>query len=463
MSAEAPDARPAKTPKTSAARHAAGAPRPSQAAPARQAKAAPKAAAKGDAAAARKPAAGKPARGAAEAATAEPAQAQPAGPPAKRAERYLLSLPPDAKLNMKALFEHAAEIGASDLLLTAGAPPIVRVNGDLYHVLRAVLAPEHTKRLVGSLLNETQQEMFERSRELDFSLAVSNRLRFRANVYYQKGTVAAAFRLIPRTVPDLATLGLPPIVEQMTLRPNGLILVTGPTGSGKTTTMASMIDRINRTRRCHVVTVEDPIEFIHENQKCVVDQREVYADTLSFANALKYILRQDPDVILVGEMRDAETIAAALTAAETGHLVIATLHTNDAVQSIDRIVDVFPSHQQAQIRVQLAFALVAVISQQLLPRADGSGRILATEILLKNAAVANHIREGKTHQTRSVMEGARAEGMITMDERLKDFYLAGYITWQELARRISSPKLLPDIAARVRAAEPVAGQGANPP
>ncbi len=373
--------------------------------------------------------------------THSPATPQPAQ--RKRSDSYLLSLGEEQKLNMKALFGHAAEIGASDLLLTASSPPIVRVDGDLYPVLKVPLTAGQTRKLVWSLLNETQQEFFERKRELDFSLAVADsNLRFRANVYYQRGTVAAAFRLIPRQVPSLKQLGLPTVVEFLTLRPNGLILLTGPTGSGKTTTMASMIDLINRTRRCHVVTIEDPIEFIHSNIKSVIDQREVYADTLSFANALKYVLRQDPDVILVGEMRDAETIAAAITAAETGHLVIATLHTNDAIQSIDRIVDVFPPHQQGQIRVQLAFALIGVISQQLIPRADGAGRVLAAEILIKNNAVAFHIREGKTHQTRSAMQGARSEGMITMDQRMEELYLAGLITWGELVRRISSPKLL---------------------
>lgn len=348
---------------------------------------------------------------------------------------------------MKMLFEHAAAIGASDLLITAGAPATVRVDGELHPALGIPLQKEMTKRLIWSLLNETQQEMFERKRELDFSLAVTGSLRFRANIYYQKGAVSGAFRLIPRVIPSMESLGLPSIVEGLTLRPNGLILVTGPTGSGKTTTQSAMIDLINRKRRCHIVTVEDPIEFVHENQKSIVDQREVYADTLSFANALKYVLRQDPDVILVGEMRDVETIAAALTAAETGHLVIATLHTNDAVQSIDRIVDVFPPHQHEQIRVQLSFALIAVIAQQLIPRAFGQGRVLATEILIKNYAVGAHIREGKTHQTRSIMESSRREGMITMDHRLKELYEARLITYDEMARRVSSPKFLSQVSA----------------
>jgi twitching motility protein PilT len=345
----------------------------------------------------------------------------------------------DQRLNMKSLFEFAANANASDLLVTAGAPPIVRVDGELHPILEIDLGPEHTRRLIWSLLNETQQEAFERKRELDFSLAVTGDMRFRANVYYQKGAVAGAFRLIPRTVPAMEELGIPDLVREWTLRSHGLILVTGPTGCGKTTSMASMIDLINDTRRCHIVTVEDPIEFIHPNKHAVVDQREVFADTLSFSNALKYVLRQDPDVILVGEMRDPETISATLTAAETGHLVIATLHTNDAVQSIDRIVDVFPPHHHDQIRVQLAFALVGVCAQQLIPRKDGQGRVLATELLPKTAAVANHIREGKTHQTRSIMEASGKEGMLTMDQRLKELYETGLIAYEEVARRISNP------------------------
>ena len=349
------------------------------------------------------------------------------------------------RLNMKSLLEYAGRIGASDLLITAGTPPIVRVDGELNPALRIPLTPEHTRRLVYSLLNETQQATFEQNLELDFSLAISAELRFRANVYLQKGSVAAAFRVIPRQIPDLDSLGLPESVKELTLKTHGLILVTGPTGSGKSTTMASMIDLINNTRRCHVITVEDPIEFVHSNIKAVVDQRELHADTLSFSNALKYVLRQDPDVILVGEMRDVETISAALTAAETGHLVIATLHTNDAIQSIDRIIDVFPPHHHAQVRLQLSFALLCVISQQLIPHASGKGRVMAAEIMVKNRAVANHIREGKTHQTRTIMEGARSEGMVVMDNRLKELYESGEITHDEAARRISSISLLTDL------------------
>jgi twitching motility protein PilT len=349
------------------------------------------------------------------------------------------------QLSMKVLFEYAGEVRASDLLVTAKSPPIVRIDGELYPAMENQLTAGQTRKLIWSLLNETQQEMFERQKELDFSLGVTGDLRFRANIYYQRGSVAAAFRLIPHVIPDMDSLGLPPALKTLTLRPNGLILITGPTGSGKSTTQAAMIDLVNQTRRCHIVTVEDPIEFLHENKVAVIDQRELYSDTLKFAHALKYVLRQDPDVILVGEMRDVETIAAALTAAETGHLVIATLHTNDAVQAIDRIIDVFPPHQHDQIRVQLAFALQAVVCQQLIPRVDGNGRVLCTEVLLKNHAVANHIREGKTHQTRTLMESSRRDGMVTMDQRLKELYESGLISLDEVKRRLSSPGFLSQI------------------
>ncbi len=347
-----------------------------------------------------------------------------------------------AKLNMKALFEYADSVGASDLLITTDAPPMVRVDGDLHPAMNIKLDATHTKKLLWSILNETQQEMLERNRELDFSLSTSDNMRFRVNMYYQRGAVAGAFRLIPSYIPNLNDLGLPPIVKEFALRQNGLVLLTGPTGSGKSTTMAAMLDIINDNRRCHIVTIEDPIEFIHTNKMSIIDQREVYSDTHSFRNALKYVLREDPDVILIGEMRDQETIAAALTAAETGHLVIATLHTNDAVQSIDRIIDVFPPHQQTQVRTQLAFTLIAVIAQQLIPRANGNGRVLATEILVRNSAVAAHIREGKTHQTRSIMETSRQEGMQTLDRSLQDLYKEGAISLEELTRRISSRLVL---------------------
>jgi len=361
----------------------------------------------------------------------------------------LLVLSPGQQLSMKLCFEYAARVSASDLLITAGSPPVVRVIGDLMAMTDVPLRPEDSRRLVFSLLNETQQEMFERKKELDFSLAVTGNLRFRANIYYQKGAVSAAFRLIPTAIPAIEQLGLPPEIKALTMKNNGLLLVTGPTGSGKSTTLAALIDVINAHKRCHIVTVEDPIEYLHLSKRAVIDQREVYADTLSFANALKYVLRQDPDVILVGEMRDLETISAALTAAETGHLVLATLHTNDAVQSIDRIVDVFPPHQHDQVRTQLAFCLLGVLSQQLIPRADGKGRVMCYEFMVKNHAVAAHIREGKTHQTRSVLETSKDEGMISMDKKLKELYEAELIAWEEVERRVSHPAFLKIINRRL--------------
>jgi twitching motility protein PilT len=364
---------------------------------------------------------------------------------------------PASRVDMKVLFEHAAHVEASDLLITAGSPPIVRVDGEFHPVTDSPLTGEETHALVWSLLSEGQQEMFERNRELDFSLAVTGTMRFRANVYYQKGTVAGAFRLIPRNIPQLGELGLPPAIGELTLRSHGLILITGPTGSGKSTTQAALIDCVNQSRRCHIVTIEDPIEFVHENKKAIVDQREVYADTLSFSNALKYVLRQAPDVILVGEMRDMETIAAALTAAETGHLVIATLHTNDAVQAVDRIIDVFPPHQQEQIRTQLASSLLAVVAQQLIPRASGRGRVMTAEVLIKNHAVANQIRENKTHQTKGTMEAGRGEGMVTMDHKLKELYEAGLISYEELARHVTSPSVLTHVR------KPLGSPHAGPP
>jgi len=369
--------------------------------------------------------------------------------PVHRDEALLLPEDTGDALTMGTLFEHAARVTASDLLITAGAAPMVRVDGLLYPVLGRSLDASQSRQLILSLLNQGQQDALEQQRELDFSLPVDGDLRFRANIYFQRGSVAGAFRLIPNVIPTLKELGLPDHLMDLTLRPHGLILITGSTGSGKSTTQASIIDLINQTRRCHIVTVEDPIEFLHENKHSVIDQREVYDDTLSFGNALKYVLRQDPDVILVGEMRDMETISAVLTAAETGHLVIATLHTNDAIQTIDRIVDVFPPHQHDQIRTQLASTLLTVVCQQLIPRATGVGRVLATEVLVRNHAVAAHIREAKTHLTLSIMESNRQEGMMTMDQCLEDLYREGHINRQELARRVTVPAVLESIDQRV--------------
>ena len=347
-------------------------------------------------------------------------------------------------MDITELFQLTAEKGASDLLLTAGAPPMLRVHSKLVSTDYPNLTPDEVKHLVYSLLNEQQRLAFETEKELDLSLAMGVEHRFRVNVYNQKGCIAAAFRPIPESIPRLKELGLPPIVYDLAFLPQGLILVTGPTGHGKSTTMASMVDLINTNKCCHVISIEDPIEYVHTHQNSVVDQREVGGDTHAFATALKYCLRQDPDVILVGEMRDLDTIAAALTAAETGHVVLATLHTNDAVQTIDRIIDVFPERQQQQVRVQLSLTLQAVVAQRLLPKASGNGRVLATEVLKNVHASAALIREGKTHQLYSVIETGTKEGMMTLDASLIKLNERGLITREEAALHMRNPQALID-------------------
>ena len=329
---------------------------------------------------------------------------------------------------------------ASDLHLTAGAPPMLRQRGRLVALDNYPrLTPEDTREFIYSILTTEQRRRLETDLQLDFAYVVPGRARFRVNAYFQRGAVAAAFRLIPSEIVAIDSLGLPPIVHELTLRSRGLVLVTGPTGSGKSTTLAAMIDEINQTREEHIVTIEDPIEFVHAHKRCIINQRELGNDATSFASALKAALRQDPDVILVGEMRDLDTISTALTAAETGHLVFATLHTQDAPQTIDRIIDVFPPAQQAQIRVQLSVTLQGVITQQLLPTADGAGRCVACEVLVPTAAVRNLIREGKIHQIPSVIQTGSAHGMQSMDSALATLVRAGTIT-QELAEsRSSSP------------------------
>ena len=351
-------------------------------------------------------------------------------------------------MNMNDLFELVAQEKASDLLISAGAPPILRINGQLYRAKTDPLTPETTQKLIYGFLTEEQITRFEKDRELDFSFAAGRRHRFRVNVYRQKQAVTAALRPIPEVIPSLDELGLPQRVTELAHARQGLILVTGPTGHGKTTTQAALINIINRDRACHIITVEDPIEYVHNHNQSIVDQREVGDDTSSFATALKYVLRQDPDVILIGEMRDLETIQAALTAAETGHLVLATLHTNDAVQSVDRIIDVFPGNQQQQIRFQLSMTLLAIVSQRLLARADGDGRVLACELLIQNTAIANLIREGKTHQVYSVLETAHREGMLTLDRSLKQLYQKGLITREEAVANMKNPKELNDREAQ---------------
>ncbi|MCX7918650.1 MAG: type IV pilus twitching motility protein PilT [bacterium] len=335
-----------------------------------------------------------------------------------------------SELKIETLLNLAIEKNASDLLLTAGAPPILRIHGELVPTDFGILTPGDTARLINSMLSIEQQEKVKLKKELDFSLGFHQENRFRVNVYYQRGSLSCAIRAIPSRIPSFAELGLPKVIASLALRHQGLILITGPTGHGKTTTLAAIIDYINNHRRCHVIAIEDPIEYVHHHKKSIVDQREVNTDTESFAGALKYVLRQDPDVILIGEMRDLETISAALTAAETGHLVLATLHTNNAPQSIDRIIDVFPPHQQPQVRTQLAATLLAVVAQQLLIRADKKGRVLAVEIMINTPAIGSLIRENKTHQLHSQMETSMRDGMITMDRALKELYLQEKISFE---------------------------------
>jgi len=342
--------------------------------------------------------------------------------------------------NLHELLQLMAERGASDLHITTGSPPQLRINGKLTPIGSTALAASDTKQMCYSILTEAQKHRFEEENELDLSFGVKGLSRFRANIFVQRGAVSGAIRSIPFQLKSFEELGLPPVARELVKKPRGLILVTGPTGSGKSTTLASMIDKINSERQEHIVTIEDPIEFVHNHKMCVVNQREVHADTQSFKNALKYILRQDPDVVLIGEMRDLETIEAALTISETGHLTFATLHTNSSVQTINRIVNVFPAYQQPQIRAQLSFVLEGVISQQLLPRKDGVGRVLALEVMVPNPAIRNLIREDKIHQIYSIMQTGQSKfGMQTMNQSLYDLFTRGLITKDEAIGRSTVP------------------------
>ena len=328
--------------------------------------------------------------------------------------------------------------GASDLHITTGSPPQLRIDGDLVPLRTDAMTPVDTKQLCYSVLTDAQKLRFEEDQELDFSFGVKGLARFRGNLFIQRSAVAGAFRLIPYNIIPLEDLGLPKVVSDLCEKPRGLVLVTGPTGSGKSTTLASMIDRINTRQRGHIITIEDPIEFLHPHKNCLVNQREVGNDTQGFGKALKHILRQDPDVVLVGEMRDHETIEAALTIAETGHLCFATLHTTSAIGSINRIIDVFPSHQQPQIRAVLSFVLEGVISQILIPRASGSGQALASEVLVPNPAIRNLIREDKLHQVYSQMQiGQSKYGMQTLNQALCDLFLKKHITLDDAMSRSS--------------------------
>jgi twitching motility protein PilT len=329
---------------------------------------------------------------------------------------------------------------ASDLHMTDSEPPILRIDGRLHRTELPGMTRDSLKRMIYGVLTDSQKEMFERDLELDFSLALPNLDRFRVNVHMQKGAVEAAFRRVPLTIPSIEQLGLPPIVIDLARRPNGLVLVTGPTGVGKTTTLAAMIDLINNEKECLIISIEDPIEFIYSNKKAVIKQREVFSDTHSFSDALRHCLRQDPNVIVVGEMRDLETISTTLTAAETGHLVLATLHTPDAPQTIERIIDVFPPYQQAQVKLQLADCLQGVVSQLLVPHASGQGRVLVTEVMIATAGIRNLIREQEIEQIPTLMQTGSQYGMKTMDKSLKEAYQKGLITLDAAMTKVKNPE-----------------------
>jgi len=344
------------------------------------------------------------------------------------------------------------KIKASDLHLTAGSPPMVREKGRLRALDYPVLTPQQTREIIYSILTNDQRKKLENEWQIDFAYSIPGQGRFRVNAYFQRASLGAAFRLIPNEMPMLDDLGLPPVLREFTNKPRGFVLVTGPTGSGKSTTLAAMLDVINKERHEHIMTIEDPIEFLHRHQNCIVNQRELGSDAQSFALGLKAALRQDPDVVLVGEMRDLETIATALTAAETGHLVFATLHTQDTAQTVDRIVDVFPPAQQHQVRVQLSVSLQGIVTQQLLPTADGQSRVCATEILVPTPAIRNLIREGKTHQIYSALQTGGAHGMQTMDASLADLVRRHKITRELAEARSSSPEELRRLMGTVRVA-----------
>jgi pilus retraction protein PilT len=356
--------------------------------------------------------------------------------------------------DMRGLLQLALHRKASDLHLTSGRPPILRIGGELVPAGEVRLSDADMRTLLYSIMTERQRTVYELERETDFALALDDGRRFRVNAYFQKGRMAAALRSIPGFVPDAKDLGLPEQVLNMGSAAQGLLLVVGPTGSGKSTTLACLIDRINRTRKCRIITIEDPVEYSHSSILATVDQRELHSDTHSFSAALKFILRQDPDVILVGEMRDYETISAVLTAAETGHLVLATMHSNDAVQAIDRIVDVFNSHQQGQARAQLAASLLGVVSQRLLPKKGGNGLVPAFEMMVATPAIRNLIREEKMHQARGTMEASRRDGNLTMDQALRALYEAGEIEYEDALRYLHNSRSI---------SAPSAGGSSTPP
>ncbi|SYZ74021.1 Twitching mobility protein [Candidatus Zixiibacteriota bacterium] len=330
-------------------------------------------------------------------------------------------------ITLRQLLEEMVKMNASDLHLTVGSPPVVRIDGKLVKMTYDALTPDLTKKLAYSIMNEKQRLKFETNSELDLSFGIENMSRFRCNVFMQRGNVAVALRQIPYRVKTFEELGLPKVVSEFSKLPRGLILVTGPTGSGKSTTLAAIIDKINRERQCHIITVEDPIEYLHRHQSSIINQREVYSDTNSFASALKYALREDPDVVLVGEMRDLETIEAAINISETGHLAFATLHTNSTAESINRIIDVFPTSQQEQVRISLSFSLQAVVSQCLIPKIGG-GRVMSLEVMICTPAIRALIRDDKVHQIYSMIQSGQKYGMKTMNQSLAELYNSGKIT-----------------------------------
>ena len=348
--------------------------------------------------------------------------------------------PQPTGLNLRSLLEEMVSRNASDLHVVAGERPKLRIDGDITNAnIDHTLTPKDTLQIAYSVLTEQQKKRFELEDELDFSFGIQNLARFRGNVFKQRGCVSMVVRQIPFAIKTFDQLGLPGSIAKMAEKPRGLVLVTGPTGSGKSTTLAAMIDKINRERKGHIITVEDPIEFIHKHQSCIINQREIGSDTKSFANALKYALREDPDIILVGEMRDLETIAATLTIAETGHLAFATLHTNSAAEAINRIIDVFPSHQQSQVRAQLAFVLEGIVTQTLLPKAQGKGRVMAAEILVVTPAIRALIRDDKVHQIYSSMQAGKKWGMQTLNDALYQLYMNREVTADECLRVSGDP------------------------
>jgi twitching motility protein PilT len=346
----------------------------------------------------------------------------------------------EQEMTIEDLLHIMVERGASDLHLKTGSAPMIRIDGELTPVTYEVLTPDVVRRMIESILTDEQKARFIAEKELDLAYSVPGLSRFRINVYLQRGTWGTAIRVIPARPFTIDELKLPPILKDMSMKPRGLVLVTGPTGSGKSTTLAAMINHINENRRCHIVSVEDPIEFLHKDKNSVICQREVGADTHSFSHALRHVLRQDPDVILIGEMRDLETTSICITAAETGHLVLATLHTSSAPTTVDRIIDIFPPHQQQQIRMQLSVTLEGILCQTLLPKAKGSGRVMAMELMPVTPAVRNIIREGKTHQIPNIIQSGMQFGMQSLDMALRNLYLQGMVTFEDALAKAAVPE-----------------------